>query len=53
MDEITVAHNGVLFEAGWSRWEQPLDLHVPTLVIDTSERYVDDLSEILDFVRSG
>ncbi len=53
LDAVTVAHQGLLFEDGWSRWERPLDLDVPTLVIDTSDWYVDELSPILQFVRSA
>lgn len=52
MDELAVAYDGLLFEQGWSRWEHPLDLDVPTLVIDTTDHYVDDLSEIIAFVRN-
>ena len=51
MDALTVAHEGPLFEAGWERWERPLDLGVPTLDVDTSGGYVDDLGEIVAFIE--
>ena len=47
------APSGTLFKKVWSRWERPLELGVPTLVIDTTEGYVDDLTEILRFVRAA
>ena len=53
LDEVTVATPGNLWEQGWSRWEQPLDLDVPTLVIDTSGGYEDDLAAVLGFIRAA
>jgi hypothetical protein len=35
----------------WDRRARPLDLDIPTLVLDTTEGYVDDVAPILDFIR--
>jgi predicted kinase len=53
MDEVTVATPGDLWERGWWRWAEPLDLGVPTLVLDTSTGYVDDLTAALRFIRTA
>ena len=53
MDHLTVAHEGPLFGANWERWAAPLELPVPTLTVDTAGGYVEDLTEILGFIRSA
>jgi predicted kinase len=52
-DDLTVATPGDLWEQGWSRWAAPLDLGVPTLVVDTSAGYADDLTAVLHFIRAA
>ena len=51
--DTVAAPPDALFAAAWPRWAQPLDLDVPTLVVDTTAGYVDDLSAILAFVRAA
>ena len=53
MDHLAVAHEDPLFAAGWARWAAPLDLPVPTLMVDTAGGYVEDLTEIVAFIRSS
>lgn len=54
LDAVTVSGPPEdLFADVWPRWERPLDLDIPTLVVDTSQGYVDDLTAILRFVRSA
>jgi hypothetical protein len=52
-DADAVASPGNLWERGRWRWGRPLDLGVPTLVIDTTDGYVDDLSDVLRFIHSA
>ena len=51
VDEAAMAYEGLLWKQGWERWATPLELGVPTLSIDTSEGYVQELDEILAFIR--
>lgn len=44
---------GGLTNEAWERLAKPLDLRIPTLVLDTSPGYVTDLSAVLAFVRSA
>jgi len=44
---------GGLTDEAWERLAEPLDLKIPTLVIDTTRGYVTDLDAILAFIRSA
>ena len=52
LDAATVATPGDFWKDGWWRWELPLELGVPALVVDTNDGYVADLSDILAFIRA-
>jgi len=45
--------NGRFMDDDWERMAKPLDLDVPTLTVDTSEAYVDDIQPILDFIQAN
>jgi predicted kinase len=51
-DEQPFAVAGIS-EEDWDRRARPLDLGIPTLVLDTTEGYVDDVAPILDFIRGN
>jgi len=40
-------------EEDWDQRARPLDLDIPTLVLDTTEGYVDDIAPGLEFIRSS
>jgi predicted kinase len=42
-----------LTDESWDRLYTPLDLEIPTLVVDTTHRYVDDIEPIVAFIRSA
>ena len=44
---------GAVSDAEWDRRACPLDLSIPTLVLDTANGYLDDLDPVLRFIRSA
>ncbi len=40
-------------EAAPRRWSEPLDLDVPTIRVDTTDRYEPDVNALLDWVLDG
>jgi predicted kinase len=44
---------GIYTEEAWDRLAKPLDLKIPMLVLDTTDRFVDDIGRVLAFVRAN
>ncbi len=53
VDTVATPPDALFADAWRARWERPLDLDVPTLVVDTTAGYVEDTSAILAFIRAA